>query len=142
MGTKIFNNNKINYSVNVLLQNYPHYNFQEKELYEKIYNFFECYKNKIDIYISDFYHSKIELINLLYDCYIISFLQILFHSPNFLKILKGLNTRNETIIYYLLKVSENPYKMDYFCNLKHYYLKLIQSIPNLWQMIPKNLELI
>ena len=59
------------------------------------------------------------LINLLNDCYIVTFLQILFHTPNFLKVIRKYNTgKEESIINYLILVSEYPFNAQYFYELK------------------------
>ena len=91
----------------------------QKKLNESINYYSNYYQNDINFYVENFSISKIGLINLLNDCYIISFLQILFHTPNFLDILKKYSYgKEETIINYLVKVSEYPFNVKYFYNLK------------------------
>lgn len=45
-------------------------------------------------------------------------MQILFHTPNFLNILKKNNPKGETISSYLISVSEYPFDVEYFYKLK------------------------
>jgi ubiquitin C-terminal hydrolase len=79
----------------------------------------EHYKSKLNYHIKEPLSSKVGLINLLNDCYIISFLQILFHTPRFLTILKYLNSKAESdIIKNLILVSEYPFNVEYFYELK------------------------
>ena len=101
-------------------------NDNDKKLLEikfnESFNFYrENYKNKIDYKNENPEESLDGLINLLNDCYILSFLQILFHTPNFIKILKQLNKDNpnkENIINYLILVSQFPFNVDYFYKFK------------------------
>jgi ubiquitin C-terminal hydrolase len=101
-------------------------NYNDKILLERKFNesfnyYRENYKNKINYEKQNPENSLDGLINLLNDCYIISFLQILFHTPNFIKILKQLNKSNpnqENIINYLILVSQYPFNVDYFYKFK------------------------
>lgn len=101
-------------------------NFNDKKLLEikfnESFNYYkENYKNKINYYIENPENSLDGLINLLNDCYIISFLQILFHIPNFIKILEQINKSNpnkENIINSLILVSHFPFNVDYFYKFK------------------------
>lgn len=70
--------------------------------------------------------KQIGLINVFNDCYIISFLQILIHTPNFLNILKKIKSYREIdeIIKYLILVSEYPYNIQYLFNLKKSFGKI------------------
>ena len=77
------------------------------------------YKDKIHIHLENPSKSKVGLINLLNDCYIISFFQILIHTPNFLSILKNLNDKkNDSIINNIILVSEYPFDAQRFYKLK------------------------
>ena len=92
----------------------------EKKFNETFNFYYENYKNQINYYVENPEISLVGLVNLLNDCYIVSFLQILFHTPNFIKILKKISEykKEENIIKYLIKVSEFPFNADYFYNLK------------------------
>lgn len=95
----------------------------DRELGDKFSEAFNEYKmkysEKINFHIKEPYNEKFGLINLLNDCYIISFLQILFHTPHFLETLKKLDiSKNENIAKYLLLVSEYPFNAEYFLKLK------------------------
>lgn len=95
------------------------------KFYHSFNSYIRIYKDKINCHIDNLESSKEGLINLLNDCYIISFLQILFHTPNFLNILKDLNNKKEEgIIKHLILVSEYPFNAKYFYNLK----KLLEII--------------
>lgn len=97
-----------------------------RELGDKFSEAFNEYKmkysEKINLRIKDPYNEKFGLINLLNDCYIISFLQILFHTPQFLENLNKFNLSKgeniENIIKYLLLVSEYPFNAEHFLKLK------------------------
>lgn len=101
----------------------PGYDVREikKKLNEAINYYIIYYKNNMNYHIPDFSVAKVELMNLLNDCYIVSFLQIMFHTPNFLRILKSWNLQKETIIDYLIKVSEYPFNIKYFYKLKQLF---------------------
>lgn len=91
----------------------------EQKFNESFNNYCEHYKNSMNIYIENPENSLVGLINLLNDCYIVSFLQILFHTPNFLNLLKKINNKNEdNIIHYLIKVSEYPFNINHYYKLK------------------------
>ena len=92
----------------------------EKKFNEAFNFYYMNYKNQINYFVENPEISLVGLVNLLNDCYIVSFLQILFHTPNFVKILKKINEHKEeeNIIKYLIKVSEYPFNADYFYNLK------------------------
>lgn len=82
-------------------------------LYEKYYS------EKINIHIDNPSICKTGIINLLNDCYIVTFLQILFHTPKFLDYIRKYNDdKKETIFNYLIFVSEYPFNVQYFYNLK------------------------
>ena len=91
----------------------------KNKLNESINYYSNHYQNYINLHVKDFSTSKIGLINLLNDCYIVSFLQILFHIPDFLKILKKYSKKGEeTIINYIIMISEYPFNVQYFYKLK------------------------
>ena len=90
-----------------------------KKLNESMNYYSNYYKDNINFFVKEPSISKIGLVNLLNDCYIISFLQILFHTPNFLNILKKYNSKKEeTIASYLILVSEYPFNVEIFYRLK------------------------
>ena len=96
-----------------MLSNYD-YSFNE---YEK--RFYPQYYVKVDNPET----KQIGLTNLVNDCYIISFLQILIHTPDFLDILKKHGDIDD-IIKYLILVSEYPYNIQNFLNLKKSFEKI------------------
>lgn len=111
------------YLVNLIKKN-PQKNDYElnKKLNDSINYYSSYYQNEINYHVENPSTSKNGLINLLNDCYIISFLQILFHTENFLKILKKYYTPNkDTIINYLITVSEYPFNVEYFYKLKQLF---------------------
>ena len=77
----------------------------EKEYGQKYNN--QKYEN-LKKYKNDFEYSKIGFKNIGHTCYMNSFLQILLHIPLFLKQLKNIENNNKDIIYYLIKLSEDP----------------------------------
>ena len=100
---------------------------------ESFNDYYSNYKHKINYYVDNPYIAKIGLINLLNDCYIVSFLQILFHTPNFLKTLKKMNMIKEReIINSLIKVSEYPFNEKYFCELKQLFGLINPNYANPW----------
>ena len=99
----------------------PNQNKDLENKYEESFKYYcELYKNNINDHIENpENNTTIGLINLLNDCYIITFLQILFHTPNFLNILKKYNyNKGETIINYLILVSEYRFNVNYVYKLK------------------------
>ena len=108
------------YLVNLIQRNPDNNNGElNKKLNESMNYYANYYKNEIHFFVKEPSISKIGLINLLNDCYIVSFLQILFHTPNFLNILKKNNPiKEETISSYLISVSEYPFDAEYFYKLK------------------------
>ena len=111
------------YLVNLIKKN-PQKNDYElnKKLNDTINYYSSYYQNEINYHVENPSTSKNGLINLLNDCYIISFLQILFHTENFLKMLKKYYTPNkDTIINYLITVSEYPFNVEYFYKLKQLF---------------------
>ena len=107
-----------------LIQKNPQKNNNEliKKFNESFNDYYSNYRIKINFHVDEPSTAKIGLINLLNDCYIVTFLQILFHTPNFLKNLKELNSKKEKeIINYLIKVSEYPFNEKYFCELKQLF---------------------
>lgn len=111
----------IYYSIKKCLNSNSYSN--NRELGDKFSEAFNEYKMKyserINFHIKEPYNEKFGLINLLNDCYIISFLQILFHTPHFLETLKKLDiSKNENIVKYLLLVSEYPFNAEHFLKLK------------------------
>ena len=113
--------NKIyRYLINLIQKNH---NENSKDINKKLnesMNYYEnYYKNRINFFVKEPSISKFGLVNLLNDCYIVSFLQILFHTPNFLSILKKYNSnKEETIASYLILVSEHPFNAEIFYRLK------------------------
>lgn len=108
-----------------LINRYHYDDDSLNKFYQSFNSYIRIYKDKINCHIDNPESSKEGLINLLNDCYIISFLQILFHTPNFLNILKDLNNKKEEgIIKHLILVSEYPFNAKYFYNLK----KLLEII--------------
>ena len=108
------------YCINLIQRN-PKSNDREtnKKLNESFNHYAKYYQNAINYNVKDPSNSKIGLINLLNDCYIVTFLQILFHTPNFMDILKKFSIpKGETIINYLIAVSEYPFNVEYFYKLK------------------------
>lgn len=91
-----------------------------KKLNDSFDHYVNHYKKEIDYYVKEPYKSKTGLINLLNDCYMVAFLQILFHTPHFFDILQKYNKKNEkeTLISYLIKVAEYPFNAEYFFKLK------------------------
>lgn len=69
-----------------------------------------------NMHVNNPYKEKNGIINLENNCYIISFLQILFHTKDFFKILK--KYKNNEIINNLIDVSEHPYNIDIFNRFK------------------------
>ncbi len=120
---KVFFETIYNYFIK-LIKGDDQTNVSEKNKLVKKFNqsfnlYYEHYKNDINYYIENPENSLVGLINLLNDCYIVSFLQILFHTPNFVNILKKLNyQKGENIINYLILVSEFPFNVNYFYKLK------------------------
>ena len=103
------------YLINLIKKN-PQQNSNEinKKLNESINYYTHYYQNNINYHVEDPSISQNGIINLLNDCYIVSFLQILYHTPNFLKILKKFYIKNnESIINYLIIVSEYSLKFEY-----------------------------
>lgn len=109
-----------NYLVNLIRKNPNHHESEINKKLNKSFNFYvNHYKDKINIHVEDPSIAKMGLINLLNDCYIVTFLQILFHTPNFLKVIRKYNTgKEESIINYLILVSEYPFNAQYFYELK------------------------
>ena len=69
---------------------------------------------------NDFEYSKIGFKNIGHSCYMNSFLQILLHIPHFLKQLTNLeNNNNKNIIYYLIKLSEDPKNSNILKTIKN-----------------------
>ena len=109
-----------NYCLNLIKKN-PNRN--SKDLNSKFIESFEYYKehykSNLNYHIKEPQNSRVGLINLLNDCFIISFLQILFHTPRFLIVLKNLNIKAQRdLIKYLILVSEYPFNVEYFYKLK------------------------
>ena len=124
------NNNLYTFFTNIYnsIKNFLNsYSFSNhRELGDKFNQAFNEYKmkygEKINYHIKEPENEKFGLINLLNDCYIISFLQILFHTPFFLKTLKNLDiSKNENIVKYLLLVSEYPFNVEHFLKLKQLF---------------------
>ena len=115
----LFNNNSNNYhqgiSHSILGKNYSN-----EELYEQIgkYNIRKD-KNKEVIYYNDNnkylkkkWNYTIGFPNIGNSCYMNSFLQILFHIPNFLNVLRENDTdyyKQDTLIYNIIYLSKYPY---------------------------------
>ena len=113
--------NKIyRYLINLIQRNHNENSRDiNKKLNESMNYYANYYKNRINFFVKEPSISKIGLVNLLNDCYIVSFLQILFHTPNFLNILKKYNSnKEETIANYLILVSEYPFNAEIFYRLK------------------------
>ena len=111
------------YLVNLIKKNSQENDYElNKKLNESITYYSNYYKNEINYHVENPYLSKTGIINLLNDCYIISFLQILFHTENFLNSLKEYYIVNrESIINYLIIVSEYPFNVEYFYKLKQLF---------------------
>lgn len=103
-----------------LLRSNPQVN--DRDLNSKLnetFNYYSSYyKNEVNYHVQDPFNSKTGLINLLNDCYMITFLQILFHTPNFINILRSYNKNGDEIIDNLISVSEYPFNAGYFYKLK------------------------
>ena len=104
----------------------------EKKLNESINYYIIKYKDKVDYRVSDPFNSKEGIINLLNDCYIISFIQILFHTPKFLDILKILKKEDDSIIHKLISVSEYPFNAQYFYELKQSFERFNPEYSKPW----------
>ena len=100
---------------------------------ETLYNFnnnFEEYKQgfypQYNVYVDNPETKPIGLTNLVNDCYIISFLQILIHTPDFLHILKKACSHGDIddIIKYLILISEYPFNIQIFFYLKKSFKKI------------------
>ena len=99
----------------------PHHHESEinKKLDESFNFYVKYYQDKINLHVDDPSIAKMGLINLLNDCYIVTFLQILFHTPNFLKVIRKYSTgKEDSIINHLILVSEYPFNVQYFYELK------------------------
>ena len=109
-----------NYCLNLIKKN-PNRNSKDinTKFIESFEYYKEHYKSNLNYHIKEPLNSKVGLINLLNDCYIITFLQILFHTPRFLIIIKNLNIKAQRdVIKYLILVSEYPFNVEYFYKLK------------------------
>lgn len=72
-------------------------------------------------YIQNFEYNSIGFANIGNACYMNAFLQILMHSPNFLKKLRIYNPNDfdsKTLLHNLLYLSQYPYNTDYLYNIK------------------------
>ena len=87
------------------------------------YTDIKLYNGKKNIKVENFEYLDIGFPNIGNSCYMNAFLQILLHTPNFLKYLYEYNYKKydkETLIYNLAFLSKYPYNSD--------YLKQIQKI--------------
>ena len=81
---------------------------------KKLYNY---RKNEL---VQNFEYNNVGFANIGNTCYMNTFLQILLHTPNFLKNLrkyKSNNSRN-SLVYNLLYLSQYPYNTDYLYTIK------------------------
>lgn len=73
---------------------------------------------KINFSIEKFESQKIGFKNIGNTCYMNSFLQILLHTPGFLKELNKERKENLDLIDNLIRLSEDPYNINYLENIK------------------------
>lgn len=109
------------YIINLIQKNPQIYNKDTNKKIQDSFNYYASYyQEEFNYHVKEPLTSKTGIINLLNDCYIISFLQILFHTPNFIDILKlhNIKKQGEDIIYYLIMVSEYPFNAEIFYNFK------------------------
>ena len=101
-----------------------------QKLKESVEYYTKKYKDKVNYHLIDPFNSKEGMVNLLNDCYIISFIQILFHTPKFLDILKMLKKDDDSIIHKLILVSEFPFNAHYFYELKQSFERFNSEYTN------------
>lgn len=88
---------------------------------KKLYNY---RKNEL---VQNFDYNSIGFANIGNTCYMNAFLQILLHTPNFLKNLRKYKSNNPgTLLYNLLYLSLYPYNTDYLYKIKE-IMKEIKS---------------
>lgn len=134
--------NTINYASNQI-KSYSGNQFQNKikeDNLKNLYNKFGKYKTYSDSsneivyytdkalynyrkneYIQNFEYNSVGFANIGNTCYMNAFLQILLHTPNFLKKLRIYNPTDfekNTLLYNLLFLSQYPYNCDYLYNIK------------------------
>ena len=143
---KVVNNTSFTYLANKEFQsnlksdNIINYNDQEFSDEETKDNFYELknyydnsgqivyysdkklYKDKKNIKVNDFSKCIVGFLNIGNSCYINSFLQIILHTPNFLKYLNYLfqnqSYGKDTLIYNLFYLSKYPYDPNYILEIK------------------------
>ncbi len=102
----------------IFIKNMEHIQYiitQKKEII--YYNHPKLYETQKNRYEKNFEKSAIRFQNIGNSCYINQFLQILLHTPNFLRILNeymDFKYDNDVyLIYNLRQISEYPYNSDY-----------------------------
>ena len=128
---QIHNNSNFNYINN----GYNKKELSDEELYETFGKYLTYYKNGEIVFYTDtnlykgkenkvvnnFQNLIIGFPNIGNSCYMNAFLQILLHTPNFLKNLYEYNYKNfdkETLIYNLVFLSKYPLNSDYLKKIK------------------------
>ena len=106
-----------NLSDKEIYNKFGHYSFEKKE--DTIIIFHKTNASNKKINIKNFDESIIGFPNIGNSCYINSFLQILLHTPNFLKILYKHNINEEnSLTYNLINLSEYPLEDNFIINIK------------------------
>lgn len=117
-----FNKEKMSMSKEDFYQKYAKYNTNFNKKNELIYYTDKTlYNQNKAISVKDFQTKNIGFPNIGNSCYMNSFLQILLHTPNFLKTLIELNQLNQsedTLAYNLEMLSKYPHNSDFLFKIK------------------------
>ncbi len=80
------------------------------------------YNYRANEYVENFEYNSVGFANIGNTCYMNAFLQILLHSPNFLKKLRIYNPKDfekNTLLHNILYLSQYPYNTSYLYNIKN-----------------------
>jgi hypothetical protein len=109
-------------NINDLYNKFGKYKIYLDESKERIYytdkSLYNYRKNE---YVQNFEYNSVGFANIGNTCYMNAFLQILLHTPNFLKKLRIYNPKDfggDTLLNNLLYLSQYPYNTNYLYNIK------------------------